>query len=457
MAINDILSVYRQSLASERQTRLAEMQLSLSALQFEAQQQFKVEGRRREDVILALEDATGAATDALSSDASLIANKLSSLTEILEADRFEDTGGFKDPEKLITKLSDDKGKYRFPKSDARSIVSVVEYQNLARMNPELAEAAKNEAVSFGIRVAGDFEAYQRSGFDKEALKRMKFLTAMDKSNVLYLGGRDKFPDPSKIDLSVDPFVGVSQATQALQNIQIEKREFGDQDYSIDRPITTAGLTQQEQGAIDFDALLDEASVSGEINVGRGPAQDALSSLYAEGAETGAIGPINLAAPVDVSDINLGRIDETTNEEVLATLGFLESEDISKVASQLTSISGQITKKKETLAGKMEKRNEMITEVEVAQSKIEDLSKKIRYHHNQGNTAKVRKLMKDQKKLQSVVNTGKSGRELAAFNLAKINPNALISAGYHQDSVTREILSLSQDIAKLNRQRVSLGG
>jgi len=35
--INDILSVYRQSLASERQNRMAEMQLALSALEFEAQ------------------------------------------------------------------------------------------------------------------------------------------------------------------------------------------------------------------------------------------------------------------------------------------------------------------------------------------------------------------------------------------------------------------------------------
>ena len=101
--LKDVLSVYRESLASERQTRLAEMQLSLSALQFEAQQQFKVEGRRREDVILALEDATGAATDALSSDAALIASKLSNITEIAEA-AVTDTGGFENPEKLITSL-----------------------------------------------------------------------------------------------------------------------------------------------------------------------------------------------------------------------------------------------------------------------------------------------------------------------------------------------------------------
>ena len=51
MAVNDILSVYRQSLAGARQTRLAELQLSMQALQFEAAQEFREEGRQREDFV----------------------------------------------------------------------------------------------------------------------------------------------------------------------------------------------------------------------------------------------------------------------------------------------------------------------------------------------------------------------------------------------------------------------
>ena len=76
MAINDILSVYRQSLQGERQTRLAELQLSMQALQFEAAQQFREEGRQREDALTTLQYATSATQQAMSVDASNIYGKI---------------------------------------------------------------------------------------------------------------------------------------------------------------------------------------------------------------------------------------------------------------------------------------------------------------------------------------------------------------------------------------------
>ena len=39
--LSDILSVYRQSLASERQSRQSEMQKALQAMQFETAHQFR--------------------------------------------------------------------------------------------------------------------------------------------------------------------------------------------------------------------------------------------------------------------------------------------------------------------------------------------------------------------------------------------------------------------------------
>ena len=475
MAINDILSVYRQSLASERQTRLAEMQLSLSALQFEAQQQFREEGRRREDVILALEDATGAATDALTSDAALIASKLSNITEIAEA-AVTETGGFENPEKLITSLSDKRGKYQFSEADARSMVSVVQYQNLARVNPDLAEAAKNEAVAFGIRVAGDFDTYQRSGFDKEALKGMKFLTAMDKANVLYLGRRDKFPDPSKIDLSVDPFVGVSQATQALQNIQMEKREFGDQDYSIDRPITMAGLSQQEQGAIDFDALLDEASVSGQIDIGRGPAQETLSSLYAE--DLSAIGPINIDIQDEVkaryalgsdedieelTELGLGVDYGRADEEILQSLSFLPSQKVEGVQSQLTDLANTISSKTSDLQKEVIARNEKIDEYDALMKSYEWEKSQSKLNKSLGDDAASRKNIKEMKRLSKLLGLeGKSSKlksEVQAMEYSQLNPRGMLmekrKTGY-SDTHSLEILKLSRDIKRLVKQRESLG-
>ena len=477
--LSDILSVYRQSLASERQTRLAEMQLSLSALQFEAQQQFKEEGRRREDIKYAIEDATQGATEALTSDAAVIANKLSNITEIVAASRNSDTGGFTDPEKLIKKLSDKKGEYQFSPSDARSIVNVVQYHNLARVNPDLAEAAKNEAVAFGMRVSGDFEAYQRSGFDKEALKKLQFLTAMDKSNVLYLGRLDKVPDPSKIDLSVDPFIGVSQATQALQNIEIEKREIGEQDYSIDRRITMAGLTEQEQGAVDFDALVDRASGSGQISLGGGrTAQQALSSIYAEDPEDLALGPINidiqdevkarynLGSDADIAEltelglgVDYGRADET----ILESLSFLPSQKVEGVQIQLTDLANTISSKASNLQKEVIARNKKVDEYETLMKSYEWERSQSKLNKSLGDDAASRNNIREMKRLSKLLGLeGKSSklrREVQAMEYSQLNPRGMLmekrKTGY-SDTHSLEILKLSQDIKKLVRQRESLG-
>jgi len=471
--LSDILSVYRESLASERQTRLAEMQLSLSALQFEAQQQFKVEGRRREDVILALEDARTSTTDALTSDAAVIASKLSNITEIASAGT-TDTGGFDYPERLVKKLSKE---YNFTESDARSIVNVVQYQNLARVNPDLAEAAKSEAVSFGRRVSADFEAYQRSGFDKKALKKLQFLTSMDKSNVLYLGRLDKVPDPSKIDLSVDPFIGVSQATQALENIQIEKREIGEQDYSIDRPITMAGLTEQEQGAVDFDALVDRASGSGQISLGGGgTAQQALSSIYAE--DPLAIGPINIDIQDEVkarynlgSDADIAELTElglgvdygSADETILESLSFLPSQKVEGVQIQLTDLANTISSKASNLQKEVIARNKKVDEYETLMKSYEWERSQSKLNKSLGDDAASRNNIREMKRLSKLLGLeGKSSklrREVQAMEYSQLNPRGMLmekrKTGY-SDTHSLEILKLSQDIKKLVRQRESLG-
>ena len=102
--INDILSVYRQSLASERQNRMAEMQLALSALQFEAQQKFRESGRRREDALGSLEYASASTKEALSQDSNLIYSKIASIKPIAEADYDDTTGAMKKSNKIVGKL-----------------------------------------------------------------------------------------------------------------------------------------------------------------------------------------------------------------------------------------------------------------------------------------------------------------------------------------------------------------
>ena len=101
MALREILSVYRQGLASERQSRLAEQQIALQALQFESQQQFREEGRQREDIMGALQFAQQSTTEALGQDTSQIYSKVLGLQPIAEADYDETSGAMKKTNKVI--------------------------------------------------------------------------------------------------------------------------------------------------------------------------------------------------------------------------------------------------------------------------------------------------------------------------------------------------------------------
>ena len=173
MAINDILSVYRQSLVSERQARVAEAQMALQAMQFETQQGFRESGRQREDVIMALNEAKGGAQESITSDASSIAMRFSTIPEIANAKQeiVEGTNQYKDPDKIVENL---KESYKFTDSEASNILNVVNYYNLASSNPKFAGEAQKAAVNIGIQIAGQYDAWEREGADPEVLKDLDY-------------------------------------------------------------------------------------------------------------------------------------------------------------------------------------------------------------------------------------------------------------------------------------------
>ena len=107
MALSEILSAYRQGLASERQARQAEMAMALQAMQFESQQRFREEGRQREDVMSALDYAKQSTTAANGQDASQIYTKISSLAPIVKAMSSIDseTGALTKTDKIINELT----------------------------------------------------------------------------------------------------------------------------------------------------------------------------------------------------------------------------------------------------------------------------------------------------------------------------------------------------------------
>ena len=151
------------------------------------------------------------------------------------------------------------------------------------------------------------------------------------------------------------------------------------------------------------------------------------------------------------------MDDTTDEDILATLDFLEEGDVSKIETKLSALSSEISKKKESLSSKIDVRDALISQVDDAKEKNQELIKKIKYFNKLGDEAKVRQLMKESRKLQREIRSGKASEELEAYNMSKVNPNALTIGGYHPDSISAQIASLSQEIGQLNKQRVKLGG
>ena len=250
MAINDILSVYRQSLQGERQTRLAELQLSMQALQFEAAQQFREEGRQREDALTTLQYATSATQQAMSVDASNIYGKIYNMTDTKgNAIILRDSEGkLKKPSKSLNNLV----KMGFGEQDATDIYNVVQMYQTAQNNPKsdaMARSAELAAVGLGRRLKRDYDEYKRGGYTKDS--RSNFLTAMKNSNVLFRGD-----DSFRKDLSVDAFIGAAEAVDAMTNIERERLEIGQGDYTIDSPISATGIGKDADDAF-FEGLVGE--------------------------------------------------------------------------------------------------------------------------------------------------------------------------------------------------------
>ena len=216
--LSDILSAYRQGLASERQARQAEMSMALQAMQFEAQQRFRQESRQREDIMGALDYAKQSTTEAIGQDASQIYTKISSLSPIVGADIDQETGALLKTDKIINALSkpiNKKGQYGFTPAQATEIVNIANTYSMASKNPLLAQSAQDLAVSFGRKVARDYDIYESTGFTQSS----KFIKSLEKSGLLYKG-----PDPMQRDITADVFLGVSDAVTALDNIDKERME-----------------------------------------------------------------------------------------------------------------------------------------------------------------------------------------------------------------------------------------
>jgi len=231
----DILSAYREGLASERQFRTSQMQMSLSQLQYESERAFREEGRRREDAFRGLTLANQTMKESQAKDASSIYLLMRSLDFI---DR--------DSDGKINKLKLNKAKpHGFSDIEAQSIYNMVlMYES---ESPVLQQQAQFAATNIGKLVSAYKDSWVSTG------KQPDYLKALSKAGILYAGDEvdgEVVYDETKFDLSYEPFVNVSKATDVLANISDELGEMARGDYEIQRGIGIDRKFTKQQSSDD---------------------------------------------------------------------------------------------------------------------------------------------------------------------------------------------------------------
>ena len=445
--LSDILSVYRQSLTSERQSRQTEMQIALQAMQYESAQQFREEGRQREDIMGALEFASQSTREALGQDTSQIYSKILNLAPILEANWDADTGGIEKSNKVINNLK----KLGYSAQDATDVVNIANTYGLASKNPALSQAAQSMASDFGKRVSRDYSVWKESGFvsnTKGYQPKSPLIKAMEKSGLMYKGG-----DQLQRDMSVDAFMGVGDAITALDNIERERIEVGKGDYIIDRPISATESFQSEIGGDDFASLASEAGVS----------------LGMAGTEEGGL-PINIeneiSAGVELEGIETGEygVGVVSDEDIMKNLDFLPQEDQENIEKQLMDLNDVITNKIVSLDLAYTERDDRVSEYNLMQGQYDKFEARREYFYKlegrkgENYSAATKELFALEKKMRSSVeakevqvSTGYRSGTMGKGNLAQgvfgENPQ-------YENTYSKDIIKLSQEIEDLNRKKMN---
>ena len=176
MAISNLLRVYSETLANQRQQRFAEMQLSLQALQFEADKEFreeqlalnrlsietdvkqKQEAKSRENDIFALSDARRINDEAGQLDAVSIYQKLLTIPEINK--KLNDDMTLKKPEKVVTNLMK---QYGYDADNATRIVNIVS----SYANEATRPAGQRMARNLSQNISKEYSKWEGSKWNKK--------------------------------------------------------------------------------------------------------------------------------------------------------------------------------------------------------------------------------------------------------------------------------------------------
>ena len=448
MALSEILSVYRQGLATERQSRLAEQQLALSALQFESQQQFRDEGRQREDIMGALQFAQESTKEALGQDTSQIYSKVLGLQPIAEAEYDETSGAMKQTNKVLRKLT----KLGYTEQDAVALTNIANTYGMASKNPALAQSAQSMASDFGKRVSRDYNVWKESGFSpnrKGYQPKSPLMKAMESSGLMYKGG-----DQLQRDLSIDSFIGVGDALTALDNIEQERLDIGKGDYTIDSQISVGENFQSGIADTDFESLVGEAGVN----------------LGMTGTEEGGVG-VNIqdeiSAGVEMGEIEQGQYGVTptvSDEDIMGKLDFLPQSDQENIEAQLSDLNEQISNKMVSLDTLYTERDDRVSGFNLMEQEYDKMEARKQYFFQlEGRKGKnyldaANESLKIERNMNSSVEAREArvatGYRSGTMGSGNLNQGMLGENPEYENTYSKDIIKLSEEIEDLNRKKLN---
>jgi len=448
MALSEILSVYRQGLATERQSRLAEQQLALSALQFESQQQFRDEGRQREDIMGALQFAQESTKEALGQDTSQIYSKVLGLQPIAEAEYDETSGAMKQTNKVLRKLT----KLGYTEQDAVALTNIANTYGMASKNPALAQSAQSMASDFGKRVSRDYNVWKESGFSpnrKGYQPKSPLMKAMESSGLMYKGG-----DQLQRDLSIDSFIGVGDALTALDNIEQERLDIGKGDYTIDSQISVGENFQSGIADTDFESLVGEAGVN----------------LGMTGTEEGGVG-VNIQDEI-LAGVEMGEIEQSqygvtpivSDEDIMGKLDFLPQTDQENIEAQLSDLNEQISNKMVSLDTLYTERDDRVSGFNLMEQQYDKMEARKQYFFQlEGRKGKnyldaANESLKIERNMNSSVEAREArvatGYRSGTMGSGNLNQGMLGENPEYENTYSKDIIKLSQEIEDLNRKKLN---
>ena len=445
--LSDILSAYRQGLSSERQSRQAEMQFALQALQFESEKnlqerrfdlteqqfaegkkksafdrQFQRQGRQRQDALLALQSSDKVINESLQENASIIQSNLYNLWPIMIADKDEETGGFKNSNQVIENLmkkndKKDRPGYGFTKPQATEIANIVQITLQSAKNPNLASSAQEQAINFGRKVAREIE-------NVHLYPNSKLIKSLQKSGLVYIDKENL--NELQEEITNSPYLNITDALDIKENIQLEKSEIGFGDYNIDRSLTPSDMRtlKELKKAEEIQELKKAQDKKEEQRNLEELAEDFQNSqnLLNEEKDNG-IG-------VDLREITDGT--KVSDEEILKSLDFLSTPEKNEVTAELDSlntlIKNESIKLEDLQKGKIEGEQEVIK----YNTEMDDLKKSLKYYQRKRKTEKI----------NEITNQMATLKESQPMNIVR--------------KTERDIENLSNKIKQLKEDRINIG-